>query len=211
VSYETSKRLFDLVITSALLALLSPLLLAIAAAILITSGPPVLYRGRRIGRDGQPFDMLKFRTMVRNAETIGASSTSDDDPRITRVGAFLRRYKLDELPQLINVVRGEMSLVGPRPQVAWAVELYTDEERGVLSVLPGITDYASMHFPDEGRILRGSVDPDADYMEKIHPTKMRLSLEYVRDRSLRTDLEILASTARTILARGDDAERDVRT
>ena len=139
--------------------------------------------------------MFKFRTMVLNADKIGASSTADDDPRITPVGRFLRRYKLDELPQLFNVLNGSMSLVGPRPQVKWAVDLYSAEEKQVLTVPPGITDYASLYFPNEGEILRGSTDPDRDYMEKIHPTKMQLSLRYVRERSLLTDLKVLLWTA----------------
>jgi lipopolysaccharide/colanic/teichoic acid biosynthesis glycosyltransferase len=143
--------------------------------------------------------MLKFRTMVVNADKIGGSSTPDDDQRITRVGRFLRRYKLDELPQLINVVRGEMSLVGPRPQVKWAVDLYTPEERRVLTVKPGITDYASLRFPNEGEILKGSTDPDRDYMEKIHPEKMRLSLEYIELRSMRVDIGIIFQTLLAII------------
>jgi lipopolysaccharide/colanic/teichoic acid biosynthesis glycosyltransferase len=138
--------------------------------------------------------MYKFRTMVVDADRIGGSSTPDDDPRITPVGRMLRRHKLDELPQLFNVLTGEMSLVGPRPQVQWAVDLYSPEERQVLTVQPGITDYASLRFPNEGEILRASTDPDKDYIEKIHPEKMRLSLEYVRRRSFRTDVSILVGT-----------------
>ena len=139
--------------------------------------------------------MHKFRTMVLNADQIGASSTPDDDPRITRMGRVLRRYKLDELPQLINVLKGDMSLVGPRPQVPWAVELYSEEERSILSVAPGIADYAFVMLPSEGEVLRGSIDPDKDYFEKLHPDKMRLSLDYVRKRSLWLDLQILMDAA----------------
>jgi lipopolysaccharide/colanic/teichoic acid biosynthesis glycosyltransferase len=138
--------------------------------------------------------MLKFRTMVVNAEAIGGSSTAQDDPRITAVGRKLRGTKLDELPQLWNVLVGDMSFVGPRPQVQWAVDLYTPEERLVLSVRPGITDSASHRFSNEGEILKGGSDPDKDYMEKIHPEKMRLSLEYVRSRSFRRDLSIIGQT-----------------
>jgi len=129
-----------------------------------------------------------------NAEKIGASSTSEDDIRITGIGRFLRKYKLDELPQLINVLKGEMSFVGPRPQVKWAVDLYTPEERKVLTVRPGITDYASVQFPNEGEILKGSADPDKDYMQKIHPEKMRLSLEYVKMQSFWIDTKIILQT-----------------
>src|SRR5258708_5215955 len=193
--YPALKRVFDLVASTVGIALLSPLLAVIAVRIKRFDGGPVFYVGRRVGKNGQPFGMYKFRTMVLNADKIGGSSTPDDDPRITPVGKMLRRTKFDELPQLINVVRGEMSLVGPRPQIQWAVDLYTPEQRQVLSVPPGMTDYATVRFPNEGEILIGSTDPDRDYMEKIHPEKMRLSLEYVRKRSLVTDLKVLAQTA----------------
>lgn len=189
-----TKRIFDILGSAAGLILLSPILFAIAIAIKAGSAGPVLYRGRRVGRNGHPFNLLKFRTMVVDAEQIGGSSTPEDDPRVTGIGKFLRRYKLDELPQLWNVLIGEMSFVGPRPQVQWAVDLYTPEERMVLSVRPGITDYASLRFANEGEILKGSTDPDRDYMEKIHPEKMRLSLEYVRSQSFATDLAIIGRT-----------------
>lgn len=197
--YSYFKRLFDLIASSAGLVILSPLLAVIALRIKRFDGGPVFYVGRRVGKNGKPFGMYKFRTMVLNADKIGGSSTPDDDPRITPVGKMLRRTKFDELPQLINVVKGEMSLVGPRPQVQWAVDLYTSEQRQVLTVPPGMTDYATVRFPNEGEILKGSTDPDRDYMEKIHPEKMRLSLEYVRQRSLLTDLKVLAQTAVAII------------
>jgi len=197
--YPIAKRAFDLICSVLILAILSPFLLALAAWIKATSRGPVLYSAPRVGLGGRPFRMYKFRTMVADADRIGGSSTPADDPRITPVGRRLRRYKLDELPQLFNVMAGDMSLVGPRPQVQWAVDLYSTEERHVLTVPPGITDYASLRFPDEGEILRTSTDPDRDYMEKIHPEKMRLSLEYVRKRSFRTDLSILAGTLAAIL------------
>jgi lipopolysaccharide/colanic/teichoic acid biosynthesis glycosyltransferase len=193
-SYDRIKRVFDVAVSVIAVTVLSPVLVLIAVRIVATDGLPVLYRGRRTGKDGKPFEMLKFRTMVKNADVIGGSSTGDDDQRITKVGRVLRRYKLDELPQLFNVIGGTMSLVGPRPQVAWAVELYSVEDRRVLTVLPGITDYASVRFPDEGRILRGSKDPDADYMRLIHPEKMRLSREYVDQRSFRTDVKVIFQT-----------------
>jgi lipopolysaccharide/colanic/teichoic acid biosynthesis glycosyltransferase len=197
--YPVLKRLFDLVVSAIALVLLSPLLAVLALLIKRHDGGPVLYAGRRVGKDGKPFGMYKFRSMVLNADRIGGSSTPDDDPRITPIGRFLRRSKLDELPQLINVLKGEMSIVGPRPQVQWAVDLYTPEQREVLTVPPGITDYESVRFPNEGEILKGSTDPDRDYMEKIHPEKMRLSLEYVRNRSLLTDLKVILQTSLAIL------------
>jgi lipopolysaccharide/colanic/teichoic acid biosynthesis glycosyltransferase len=196
--YPMAKRTFDATLAALSLAALSPVLAVIAAAVKLDSKGPVFYRGRRVGRMGNAFEMLKFRTMVTDAEKLGGSSTPEDDPRITSVGKTLRRYKLDELPQLWNVLIGEMSFVGPRPQVQWAVDLYTPEEREVLQVRPGITDPASLQFANEAEILKGSKDPDKDYIEKIHPEKMRLSLQYVRSRSFSGDLSIIARTAGAI-------------
>jgi lipopolysaccharide/colanic/teichoic acid biosynthesis glycosyltransferase len=173
-------------------------LLAIALWIKLDSKGPVFYRGKRVGRGGKQFHILKFRSMVVDAERIGASSTSDDDPRITRPGKFIRRCKLDELPQLINVFLGEMSMVGPRPQVQWAVDLYTDVERSLLGVRPGITDYSSLVYRNEGEILRGSTDPDKDYLEKIAPGKIQLGLLYVRTHNLWIDVKIILATALAI-------------
>lgn len=198
-TYDVIKRLADLLVSGTALLLLSPLLIAIAVAIRSGSRGPALYRGTRIGRGGTPFNMLKFRTMVADAERRGGTSTADDDPRITSTGRWLRATKLDELPQLINVLVGDMSLVGPRPQVQHDVDKYTPEERLLLSVRPGITDYASICFRDEGAILRGHADPDAAYIQLIRPEKIRLGLEYVRTYSMRVDLRILARTALAIL------------
>lgn len=191
--------MIDFTLALAGLLILSPILILIALFIKLDSPGPVFYLSKRVGWHGKPFKMMKFRTMVVDADKMGASSTPDDDPRITRAGKLLRHYKLDELPQLFNVLRGEMSFVGPRPQVQWAVDLYTEEERRVLSVRPGITDYASLKFANEGEILKGSSHPDRDYMEKIHPEKMRLSLEYLDKQSLRTDFQILFQTIKAIL------------
>ncbi len=195
------KRIFDLLASALGLVLVSPVLLAVALAIKLEDGGPVFYRGTRVGMGGQPFRIFKFRSMVVDAEKRGASSTSQDDPRITRVGAFIRSKKIDELPQLFNVLLGEMSVVGPRPQVSWAVDRYTSDERLVLSVRPGITDPASLYFYNEGELLKGSLDPDKDYMERIHPEKMRLSLEYVRQRSFSLDLKIILKTFSRIAGR----------
>ena len=173
------KRLFDFLASIIGVTLLLPIFAVVALAIKLDSPGQVFYRGLRAGRHGQPFRIFKFRTMVMNAHNLGGPSSSADDPRITRVGDFLRRYKLDELPQLLNVLKGEMSLVGPRPEVVEEVALYTDEEKRLLGVRPGITDWASIRFRNEGEILRGSVDPHAAYREKIRPEKIRLGLEYV--------------------------------
>jgi len=189
------KRLFDIGVSLAGLVILAPVFGVLALAIKLESSGPVFYRGVRVGRLGRTFRIYKFRTMVQDAESLGGSSTPIDDPRITRVGRILRKYKLDELPQLLNVLSGDMSVVGPRPQVAWAVELYKPNERDLIfTVRPGITDYASIRFRNEGEVLRGSSDPDKQYWEKIHPHKMRLSLEYVHKQSLWLDLEIVAKT-----------------
>jgi lipopolysaccharide/colanic/teichoic acid biosynthesis glycosyltransferase len=188
------KRATDILFSVIGLLVTSPLFLAIALRIWLEDGRPIFYRGERVGRFGKPFRMLKFRTMVAHAERVGGTSTAKDDPRITRAGRFLRRHKLDELPQLINVLRGEMSLVGPRPQVEWAVALYDAGEQALLSVRPGMTDYASIRFRNEGELLRGSADPDREYLEKIAPEKIRLGLSYVRHHSLGVDLRIIAAT-----------------
>lgn len=188
------KRLFDFLFSLGGLLILSPVILAIAIVIKLSSPGRVSYAGTRIGQFGKPFRLLKFRTMVVNADKIGGPSTSDDDPRVTKVGRILRRYKLDELPQLINVLKGEMSFVGPRPEVAAEVELYSPEQRDLLKVVPGITDWASMRFHNEGEILKGSADPHLAYQEKIRPEKIRLGLEYVRKRSFWVDMQILTGT-----------------
>jgi len=197
------KRAFDLTFAAVALVVLAPLLLAIAATIRLDDGGPVFYRGTRIGRGEAPFRIFKFRTMVVNADRIGGPSTSDDDPRITRPGARLRRWKLDELPQLLNVIRGEMSLVGPRPEVAQEVALYDTEERALLSVRPGITDWASIRFRNEGALLRGAADPHETYRRVIRPEKMRLALKYVRTASFGADLRILMATVRAVVGRSE--------
>jgi lipopolysaccharide/colanic/teichoic acid biosynthesis glycosyltransferase len=173
----------------------SPVLAAIAIRIKLDNDGPVVYGGRRVGLGGREFRMYKFRSMVPNAERVGGPNTPDDDPRLTRTGRFLRRYKLDELPQLFNVLKGDMSFVGPRPQVPDEVAGYTNEERDLLLVRPGITDWASLRFSNEGEILKGHDDPDRAYAELIRPEKMRLGLDYVHKGTFRDDLDILVKTA----------------
>jgi lipopolysaccharide/colanic/teichoic acid biosynthesis glycosyltransferase len=188
------KRLSDIAISSLALLVLFPLFVILAILIKVGSKGPIFFRGVRIGLDGKPFRIFKFRTMVMDADKLGPSSSTSDDPRITKIGRFIRRFNLDELPQFLNVLKGEMSIVGPRPQVSWAVELYTEEERTILSVRPGITDWATIWIRDEGELLRGSTDPDKDYLEKIWPEKRRLQLEYVRNHSVWVDLQIMFKT-----------------
>ena len=195
---SVSKRLFDMVLAAIGVVMFSPILAVIAILIKLEDRASVFYRGLRIGRQGKPFRVYKFRTMVVNAEKIGGPSTSDDDPRITRIGKHLRKYKLDELPQLFNVLKGDMSFVGPRPEVKSEVDLYTPQERELLTVRPGITDYASIEFHDEGAILKGSADPHEAYRLLIRPRKIELGLQYVREHSLLTDLRILWLTGATL-------------
>lgn len=199
---EAIKRIFDVIVSAIGLIILSPLMLVIAYLIKREDGGPVFYRGVRVGRYGKPFRIYKFRTMVVDAEKLGGPSTADDDPRITRIGRVLRKYKLDELPQLINVLKGEMSLVGPRPEVKFYVDMLSEEERElILSVRPGITDWASLWNPDEGAVLAGSDDPEKTYMEKIRPTKIKLQLKYVKERSFWTDLKIIFLTILTVITK----------
>lgn len=199
LGYRLTKRAIDLALALAGLLVLAPLLAVLALLIKLDDSGPVLYRGLRVGRNGVPFRMLKFRTMIADADRSGPSSTAGDDLRITHTGRLMRRFKLDELPQLLNVLRGDMSLVGPRPQVQWAVDLYTPEQRALLSVRPGVTDYASLRFRDEAEILRGSADPDQAYMEKIAPLKMELGLHYVNSPSIVTDLKLIFATCLVVV------------
>ncbi len=195
------KRAFDLAVAFLLLLLLAPLLAAIAIAIWAYDGCSPFYRARRVGKDGAGFVMLKFRSMRVDADKSGVSSTAANDPRITPVGAFVRRFKLDELTQLYNVLVGDMSLVGPRPNVEAGTAVYTAAERCLLSVRPGITDFASIVFADEGEILRDQADPDAAYDGLIRPWKSRLGLLYVDHAGFALDLRILALTALALISR----------
>jgi lipopolysaccharide/colanic/teichoic acid biosynthesis glycosyltransferase len=189
------KRIFDIFFSFSGLIIIFPLLLAVALLIKTSSPGPVFYRGERIGRLGKPFRIFKFRTMVENADKIGGPSTASDDPRLTRIGNFLKRYQLDELPQLINVLIGDMSLVGPRPEVKMYVDMMTKEEKDViLSVPQGMTDLASLWDFHEGEILKGSQDPEKAYMEKIRPKKLELQKEYAKNQNFFLDLKIIFKT-----------------
>jgi len=197
-----TKRAFDLAAAVLSLIVVSPLMLAVALLIKLQDGGPIFYRGERIGRQGKTFHMLKFRTMVPNAEQFGSSCTAADDPRITLLGRTLRRYKLDELPQLINVLLGDMSVVGPRPDTPdYAAKLSAEQASLVFSVRPGITDWATLWNYDEEDFLKGKGNPDRAYMELIWPTKIALQVAYVRKRSLATDLRIVAQTIKVIINR----------
>jgi lipopolysaccharide/colanic/teichoic acid biosynthesis glycosyltransferase len=198
-----AKRLFDLLLAGAGLLLLLPLLVVIALWVRLDSPGPALFRQERVGRFGVPFRIHKFRTMAHTAVPSGPEITVGDDARITRAGKLLRRYKLDELPQLFDVLRGAMSLVGPRPEVSRYVALYPAALRDkVLSVRPGITDLASIRYRDENALLAAAADPEREYAEVVLPAKLRYAAEYVDHATLATDLRLLGLTLKTLFTRG---------
>jgi len=188
------KRLFDVVAAVAGLLVLSPLFALVALAIKLTSRGPVFFRQERVGRDFQPFRIYKFRTMVVDAPKLGGQITAGRDPRITSIGHLLRKTKLDELPQLLNVLSGEMSLVGPRPEVPKYVEMFRPQFAEVLSVRPGITDLASVKYRDENEILGQADDPEAAYVNQVLPDKLALATEYVRRASFWFDVRLIFAT-----------------
>ena len=177
-------RFFDFILSLVGLVVLAPIFIVLAIWIKIDSKGPVFYKQVRVGRNGIDFGLFKFRSMVVDADKKGLITVGGRDPRITRSGYFIRKYKLDELPQLINVLLGDMSLVGPRPEVRKYVELYTDEQQKVLSVKPGITDYASIEYMDENEILGKSNDPEKTYIEEIMPEKIKYNMKYINNKNL---------------------------
>ncbi len=196
------KRVFDLVCATAGLVLLAPLLLAIALWIKLDSVGPVFFRQQRVGRDGVLFRIHKFRSMAGDAAQDGPQITVGDDPRITRAGRFLRRTKLDELPQLLDVLAGSMSLVGPRPELPRYVAMYPAAlRRKILSVRPGITDPASIAYRDEASLLAGAADPERVYIEQVMPAKLRFAAEYVDRMSVLTDIRLIGATLRSVWLR----------
>lgn len=192
-------RLFDVILSAAGLILLSPLFAVIYILICMESRGGGFYSQERIGRGGRPFRLYKFRSMRKGADRQGLITVGGHDPRITRTGYFIRKYKLDELPQLWNVLTGDMSLVGPRPEVARYVAMYTDEQRRVLSVRPGITDYASIEYADENTILGQADDPDRTYVEKVIPDKIRYNMIYIDNQTVREYFRIIFLTFRRII------------
>jgi lipopolysaccharide/colanic/teichoic acid biosynthesis glycosyltransferase len=192
------KRIVDLAFSLTAFLLLLPLLLLIALWIKAGSKGPVMYRQVRVGKENTDFRIYKFRTMYVGSDRAGLITVGGRDPRITRSGYFLRKFKLDELPQLLNVISGDMSLVGPRPEVRKYVSLYTPEQMKVLSVKPGITDYASIEYSDENELLAKATDPDKEYIENIMPAKLALNLKYIREQSLTTDFRIITATVRKV-------------
>lgn len=187
-------RVIDFILSALGLIILSPILLLVSLFITITSKGPVLYKQVRVGKNGKDFTLLKFRTMVTNADKKGLLTVGGKDNRITVVGYYLRKYKIDELPQLLNVLFGEMSLVGPRPEVRRYVEMYTMDQKKALSVLPGITDYASIVFRNENEILAKASNPEAFYIHEIMPQKLELNNKYIHNRTLSEYFRIIGKT-----------------
>lgn len=195
------KRFFDTLLSLAGLIFLSPLILFFAFAVYVQDFHSPFYVANRVGRGGKPFRMIKLRSMIIDADKSGVASTSNDDKRITKVGHLIRRLKLDELVQLFNVVKGDMSLVGPRPNVQVETDLYSSEEKRLLTVRPGITDFSSIVFSDEGRILEGKEDPDLSYNQLIRPGKGYLGLFYIDNHSLLLDVKLILLTVVAIASR----------
>jgi len=193
------KRLFDILSSAIAFILLSPLLIVLAVAIITDSKGGVFYKQKRIGKNGKAFMLYKFRSMRTGSDRKGLITVGLNDDRTTKVGRFIRKYKLDELPQLINILKNEMSVVGPRPEVEKYVQLYTAEQRKVLSVKPGLTDLASLAYINENEILGRAKDPEKTYVEQIMPAKLRLNLEYIEKQSFWFDLKIIAKTLMRIV------------
>lgn len=194
------KRSYDVIFSSLGLVVLVPLFIIIAVMIKLDSPGPVFYRQTRIGKDGQEFQIYKFRKMHEHVGDGGSNLTLANDQRMTKMGAFIRKTKIDELPQAFNVLLGNMAVVGPRPETPNYVQLYTPAQRQVLQVKPGITDYASIYFINEGDLLEKVQDPETYYIKSIMPQKIRLNKQYIQDMSFATDMKIIYITFRNILA-----------
>ncbi|MBX7181421.1 MAG: sugar transferase [Bacteroidia bacterium] len=194
------KRFLDIFLSLAILLAITPILVFIAMAIKWGSKGPVFYRQVRIGKDGKPFQIFKFRTMRPDSDKLGLLTVGGRDPRITAIGYYLRKYKLDELPQFLNVLAGEMSIVGPRPEVKKYVDLYSTEQKRVLEVRPGITDYASLLYKDENDVLAKYPDPEQAYIDIVMPHKLKINLEYINNRSFWMDLKIIVLTAKGVIS-----------
>ncbi len=205
------KRAFDIVLSACALAVLSPVMVVLGLAVRMDSPGPALFRHRRVGRYGREFDVLKFRTMVHRPDSGGLQVTTATDSRITRLGAILRKTKFDELPQFFNVLVGDMSLVGPRPEVARYVAMYPDEVRSeLLTLLPGVTDLASIKFRDEQELLAASADPESTYIHEILPRKLELYLQYAREQTLWLDIKILLLTISALFS-GSGGKKALRS
>jgi len=196
------KRIFDIVFSGFGLIVLFPFMFILGLLVVVDSKGAMFYGQMRIGQFGRAFKLFKYRTMIPNADSKGLLTVGGKDPRVTRVGYYFRKYKLDELPQLFNVLIGDMSLVGPRPEVKKYVDLYSEEQKKVLLVRPGITDYASLDYFEESDLLAKSNDPEKTYIEVIMPAKLELNKKYLHDAGMATDLKIIGATLKRILKRG---------
>lgn len=194
------KRIFDITVSSIILIFFLPIGIVLSFWILFESKGGIFYKQERIGRFEKPFYVLKFRSMRRDSDKLGTLTVGMKDPRITRSGYFIRKYKLDEFPQFINVLKGEMSIVGPRPEVKEFVDLYTDEQRKILNVKPGITDYASIMYFNENELLGKSENPRQTYIDVIMPAKIELNKKYLNDPSLKHDISIMWKTFQRIIS-----------
>lgn len=194
------KRLFDIVVSLIILVLFLPIGLALGIWIAIESPGGALYLQERIGKNGHPFRIYKFRSMRKDTDKLGKLTVGMRDPRITRSGYIIRKYKLDEFPQFINVLKGEMSIVGPRPEVKEFVDLYTEEQRKVLLVRPGITDHASLEYFKENELLAQSSDPQQTYIDEIMPAKIDINMKYITNSTLKEDIKIMWRTFRKMIA-----------
>lgn len=195
------KRLFDVVVCILAVVVLLPLELVIAVWVGCDSEGGILYRQVRVGKGNKDFNLLKFRTMQQKADKNGLLITVGEDARITRSGHFLRKYKLDEIPQLLNIIKGDMSVVGPRPEVRRYVDLYNERQKMVLSVKPGLTDYASIKYISESELLEKSDNPERTYVEEIMPAKLELNLKYIENQSFAEDIRIIFKTLSTIISK----------
>jgi len=199
MKYAVIKRSLDFFFSIIFLIILIPFFIIIALLLIIDDGFPVMYRQTRVGKNGIHFKILKFRTMKKNADTFGKLTIGDKDPRVTKIGYVLRKYKIDELPQLWNIVKGEMSFIGPRPEVPEYVALYDAGQRDVLKVRPGLSDYASLDYINENEILSKYSTPEEAYINIVMPQKLQLSLKYIHDMSLKTDFRITIKTIAKII------------
>lgn len=205
-----SKRAFDIIASSAGLVVLSPVMAALAAMIVLDSEGGVFFRGERVGLNGKTFKIYKFRSMIPDCEGKGKWNVGDKDDRITRVGHFLRKSKLDELPQLINVLKGDMSFVGPRPELQVYVDMYTEEEKAILDLKPGITDWASITNFEQFKGFTSADDPDKFYLEQVRPLKIKLQLYYRYNNSFVKDIECILWTVYKVLTRSQSLPKDVQ-
>ena len=198
------KRLFDILFSLIVLIIGIPFGLLIALAIVIDSRGRVIYKQNRVGRNNVDFQLYKFRTMCNDADHGSLITVGDHDMRITKTGTFLRKYKIDEFPQFLNILKGEMSIVGPRPEVRKYVDMYTPEQMRVLTVRPGLTDYAYIRYVNENEILAASNNPEETYIHEIMPDKLALNLQYIEEQSIRVDIKIMFMTLKAIVVRNEE-------